>query len=65
MTNLQKRVEAGVLFRKLLNGIKLGARQLASMGKSQGTLCISRRIKPRKCKLGMTRWAQSVLDMIL
>jgi len=41
MTNLQKHGEAGVLFRKLLNGRKLIARDLASMGENSGTLCIS------------------------
>ena len=37
---------------KLLNGRKLIARDLASMGKIQGTLCISGPIKLRKCESG-------------
>ena len=35
---------------KLLNGSKLSARHLASMGKIQGTLCISGPINLRRCK---------------
>ena len=37
---------------KPLNGSKLNARHLASMGKIQGTLCISGLINLRKCKSG-------------
>lgn len=37
---------------KVLEGGKLSARYLASMGKIQGTLCISGPINPRKCKSG-------------
>jgi hypothetical protein len=37
---------------KPLNGSKLSARHLASMGKIQGTLCISGPINLRKCKSG-------------
>jgi hypothetical protein len=40
---------------KLLNGGKLSARNLASMGKIQGTLRISRLINLRKCKLVITQ----------
>ena len=40
---------------KLLNGRKLIARDLASMGKIQGTLCISRFLDLRKCKSVITR----------
>ena len=39
---------------KLLNGRKLIARHLTSMGKIQGTLCISRLLNLRKCKLVIT-----------
>jgi hypothetical protein len=35
---------------KVLNGGTLGSRHLASMGKTMGTLCISRVIDIRKCK---------------
>jgi hypothetical protein len=38
--------------RNLLNGRKLITRDLASMGKIQGTLCISGPINLRKCKSG-------------
>jgi hypothetical protein len=48
MTNLLKYGEAGVLFRKLLNGSKLIARDLASMGKIRGTVRISRLIDLRR-----------------
>src|SRR6266576_3674285 len=37
---------------KPLNGNKLSAHHLASMGKIQGTLCISDPINLRKCKSG-------------
>ena len=40
---------------KLLNGRKLIACDLASMGKIQGTLCISRFLDLRKCKSVITR----------
>jgi hypothetical protein len=40
---------------KLLNGRKLIARDLASMWKIQGTLCISRFLDLRKCKSVITR----------
>src|SRR5438309_2152155 len=43
---------------KLLNGGKLSTRHLASMGKIQGTLCISRLINSQKCNSVMTHWAQ-------
>ena len=39
---------------KLLNGRKLIARDPASMGKIRGTLCISRLLNLRKCKLVIT-----------
>src|SRR5882762_326190 len=39
---------------KLLNGCKLIARHLTSMGKIQGTLCISRLLNLRKCKFVIT-----------
>src|SRR5258708_31121446 len=39
---------------KLLNGRKLIARHLTSMGKIQGTLCISRLLNLRNCKLVIT-----------
>ena len=41
-----------------MNGRKLIARDLASMGKIQGTLRISRLIDHRKCKSVITRQAQ-------
>jgi hypothetical protein len=40
---------------KPLNGGKLGAHHLASIGKIQGTLCISGLINLRKCKSVVTR----------
>jgi hypothetical protein len=46
---------------KPLNGSKLNARHLASMGKIQGTLCISGLINLRKCKSVITPSAQLVL----
>jgi hypothetical protein len=46
---------------KLLNGEKLSARHLASMGKIQGTLCISGFINLRRCKSVVTRQAQLAL----
>ena len=39
---------------KLLNGRKLIARDLASMGEIRGTLCISRLLNLRNCKLVIT-----------
>jgi len=49
---------------KLLNGDKLSARNLASMGKIQGTLRISRLINLRKCKSLITREAQLTLRRV-
>jgi hypothetical protein len=51
--------------RKVLNGGKLSARYLASMGKIQGTLRISRLIDHRKCKSVITRQAQLALRLRL
>jgi len=51
MTNLQKKTREGrSAIQKLLNGRKLIARDLASMGKIRGTLRISRPIDLQKCK---------------
>jgi len=58
MTNLRKHGEAGVLFRKLLNGRKLIARDLASMGKIQGTLCILVPSIFENANPVITHWAQ-------
>jgi len=44
MTNFAKTRGGRSAIQKLLNGGKLSARHLASMGKIQGTLCISRLI---------------------
>jgi hypothetical protein len=52
MTNMQKHGGGRSAVQKLLNGGKLSAHYLASMGKIQGTLCISRLINLRKCKFG-------------
>ena len=49
---------------KLLNGGKLSPRHLASMGKIQGTLCISRLIEHRKCKSVITSQAQLALRRV-
>jgi hypothetical protein len=51
MTNARTRGGRSAI-QKLLNGRKLIARDLASMGKIQGTLCISGPINLRKCKSG-------------
>ena len=59
MPNLQKHAEAGVLAScNLLNERKLIARDLARMGKIQGTHRISRLIDHRKCNSVITRQAQ-------
>jgi len=55
---------------KLLNGGKLSARHLATMGKIMGTLCISGLINLRKCKsgddaLGPACASQSLLICVL
>ena len=46
---------------KVLNGGKLSAPYLASMGEIQGTLRISRLIDHRKCNSVITRQAQLAL----
>src|SRR5260370_40031512 len=46
---------------KLLNGGKLSARHLASMGEIIGTLCISSLINLRKCKSVTTRYGRRTL----
>jgi hypothetical protein len=50
---------------KVLNGGKLSARYLASMGKSQGTLRISPLINHRKYKTVITRQARLALRLCL
>jgi hypothetical protein len=64
MTNMQKHGEAGAV-QKLLNGGRLSARHLASMGKILGTLCISRLINLRKCKSAITHSGQPELRNVL
>src|SRR6267143_1825645 len=49
---------------KLLNRGKLSARHLASMGKIQGTLCISGPINLRKCKSVIMHLAQTALHNV-
>jgi hypothetical protein len=52
ITNYSKTRGGRSAIQKPLNGRKLSARHLASMGKIQGTLCISGPINLRKCKSG-------------
>ena len=49
---------------KMLNGGKLGARHLASMGKIMGTLCILVFINRGKYKSVITHWAQPALHSV-
>jgi len=54
MTNFSETRGGRSAIQKLLNGRKLIARHLTSMGKIQGILCISRRLNLRRCKLVIT-----------
>jgi hypothetical protein len=48
----------------MLNGGKLDARHLASMGKIMGTLCILVFINRRKYKSMITHWAEPALHSV-
>jgi hypothetical protein len=61
MPNMQKNTGGRSAIQKLLNGGKLSAQHLASMGKIMGTLCISRLINLRKCKSVITHSGQPEL----
>jgi hypothetical protein len=64
MPNMQKTRVGRSAIQKLLNGGKLSARHLASMGKIMGTLCISRLINLRKRKSVITHRAQPGLRSV-
>jgi hypothetical protein len=64
MTNFQKHEEAGRAIQKVLNGGKLSARYLASVGKIQGTLRICRLSNLQKSKSVITHWAQLELHRV-
>src|SRR5258708_1097433 len=61
MTNLQKHWGGRSALQKPLNGSNLSARHLASMGKIQGTLCISGPINLREYKSVITGCARRTL----